>query len=167
MKTKLLLVALFSAVVINASAITYSNLWIPPTLSGTTFNLNLHVTNKYYLPGSNTITYAYNDGDFWGPTLIMNKGDVVQINLTNNLPDTTTTHWHGFHIPAIMDGGPHNTIAPGAIWSPSFYVLNQAATYWYHPHLHIRRAEIHHAVDEFVVAISRTGIAIGYVELIQ
>ena len=82
----------------------------------------------------------------------MNKGDVVQINLTNNLPDTTTTHWHGFHIPAIMDGGPHNTIAPGATWSPSFYVLNQAATYWYHPHLHmLTQNHLGHGAGGFII----------------
>ena len=44
---------------------------------------------------------------------MMRKGDFVQINLTNNLPATTTTHWHGFHIPAIMDGGPHEDIPAG------------------------------------------------------
>jgi len=66
----------------------------------------------------------------------MNKGDLVQMNVTNNLADTTMTHWHGFHIPAAMDGGPHQTVAPGATWRPSFVVMNNAATYWYHPHMH-------------------------------
>jgi bilirubin oxidase len=136
MKTKLLLATLLAVLVSNAEAITYSNLWIPPTLTGNTFNLNLHATNKYYLPGSNTITYAYNDAAFWGPTLIMTNGDNVQFYLTNNLTDTTTTHWHGFHIPAIMDGGPHEVIPAGTVWTPTFPVNNKAGTYWYHPHLH-------------------------------
>jgi bilirubin oxidase len=35
-----------------------------------------------------------------------------------------------------MDGGPHQVIAAGATWSPSFAVKNNAATYWYHPHMH-------------------------------
>ncbi|MCB0535394.1 MAG: multicopper oxidase domain-containing protein, partial [Saprospiraceae bacterium] len=34
------------------------------------------------------------------------------------------------------DGGPHTPIAAGQTWSPSFTVLDHAATYWYHPHLH-------------------------------
>ncbi len=152
MKAKLFIAGSLLAMICSLDAQTYSNLWIPPTLSGTTFNLNLHSTNKYFLPGSNTITYAYNDCNFWGPTLIMNKGDVVQIYLTNNLPDVTTTHWHGFHIPAIMDGGPHNTIAIGATWSPSFYVLNQAATYWYHPHLHmLTQNHLGHGAGGFII----------------
>ena len=114
----------------------YNTLVIPTVLTGTTFNLSLNVTNKQFFAGTPTVTYAYNGSPFGGPVLIMNHGDVVQINLTNNLPNTTTTHWHGFHIPAIMDGGPHQTIAPGKSWSPTFTVLNNAATFWFHPHLH-------------------------------
>ncbi len=127
--------------------ITYNPLTIPPTLSGSSFNLWLSETNKQFwdagaapLPilahGAPTTTYGYNGMQFWGPTLIMTNGDFVQINVTNNLIDSTTVHWHGFHIPAIMDGGPHQFIPAGTVWSPSFKVLNSAATYWYHPHLH-------------------------------
>ena len=114
----------------------YNPLIIPEVITGTTFNLNLHTATKQFLSGAATNTYAYNNMLFWGPTLIMNKGDWVQMNVTNNLPDTTTTHWHGFHIPAIMDGGPHQTIPAGTTWRPSFKVDNNAGTYWYHPHLH-------------------------------
>ena len=131
------LAVMFSAVVLSANAQTYNPLWIPPALSGTTFNLWLAQTNRAFrATGAKTVTYAFNGADFWGPTLIMNKGDVVQINMTNNLTNVTTVHWHGFHIPAIMDGGPHQMISPGTVWSPSFIVKNDAATYWYHPHLH-------------------------------
>ena len=115
---------------------TYNPLYIPDTMTGTTFNLTLDQSAKQYFTGAATQTYGYNKALFWGPTLIMKKGDLVQIHLKNNLIDTATTHWHGFHIPSIMDGGPHQTIPAGTIWSPSFYVKNNAATYWYHPHLH-------------------------------
>ncbi len=118
------------------TAQTYNPLYIPDTMTGTTFNLTLDQSSKRFFAGNATNTYGYNRALFWGPTLIMKKGDFVRINLTNNLIDTTTTHWHGFHIPAIMDGGPHQTIPPGTTWSPSFHVRNDAATYWYHPHLH-------------------------------
>ncbi len=120
---------------------TYNPLIIPEVMTGTTFNLNLHQTTKRFgntafQNTADTTTYAYNNMLFWGPTLIMNKGDWVQMNVTNNLTDTTTTHWHGFHIPAIMDGGPHQTIPAGTTWTPSFQIQNNAGTYWYHPHLH-------------------------------
>jgi bilirubin oxidase len=66
----------------------------------------------------------------------MNKGDAVKMNVTNKLNDSTTIHWHGMHLPAIMDGGPHQIIPPGTVWQPYWTVKNQAATLWYHPHLH-------------------------------
>jgi len=123
------------------AAQTYNPLIIPEVITGTTFNLNLHNTrkrfgNSTFQNTADTTTISYNNMLMWGPTLIMNKGDWVQINMTNNLSETTTTHWHGFHIPAIMDGGPHQTVPAGTTWRPSFKVDNNAGTYWYHPHLH-------------------------------
>ena len=129
-------VGVVALVPLKGWAVTYNALHIPEMLTGTNFNLWLGQTNQQYRTGAATTTYGYNGARFWGPTLVMNQGDVVQINVTNNLADTTTVHWHGFHIPAIMDGGPHQTIPAGTVWSPTFTVKNSAATYWYHPHLH-------------------------------
>lgn len=132
---KILIAILISVSVINAKA-QYNNLWIPDTLSGTTFNLNIKDTFRQIVStGQQTITGGIN-GNFWGPTLFINKGDVVHMNVKNNLNDTTTIHWHGMHLPAVMDGGPHQTIPPGTTWQPYWTVNNNAATYWYHPHLH-------------------------------
>jgi bilirubin oxidase len=125
----------------GSTAGAYNQLWIPDTLSGKTFSLTLSPSSKQLQEGAKTTTYGYNGADFWGPTLIMSKGDFVQMHVTNNLADETTAHWHGFHIPAVMDGGPHQPIAPGATWSPSFEVKNRAGTYWYHPHLHMMTQE--------------------------
>jgi bilirubin oxidase len=127
--------------VTTSAAPAYNPLIIPDTLTGPTFNLSLNQRSKQFQSGAATTTYSYNDMLFWGPTLIMNKDEWVQIHLKNNLIDTTTTHWHGFHIPAIMDGGPHQTIPGGTTWSPSFKVDNNAGTYWYHPHLHEKAQE--------------------------
>ena len=62
------------------------------------------------------------------------RGQAVTINVTNHLPDLTTTHWHGLHVSSANDGGPHSRIYPDSTWSPSFTVMNRAGTYWYHPH---------------------------------
>ena len=118
------------------TAQTYNPLNIPDTISGQTFDLTLGQSTKQFRAGAATTTYGYNGGLFWGPTLILNQGDTVQMNVTNKLTADTTVHWHGFHLPAAMDGGPHQPIAPGTTWSPTWKVLNNAATYWYHPHLH-------------------------------
>ncbi len=114
---------------------TYNELWIPDTLSGTTFNLTLMESNLQLIPGNVTITSGVNNS-FWGPTLFFNKNDEVFMNVQNSLNDETTLHWHGFHLPAVMDGGPHQVIPPGALWQPHWVVKNKAATFWYHPHLH-------------------------------
>ncbi len=121
--------------VFNASA-QYHNLWIPDTLSGTNFNLILKDTFANFRSGNQTITAGINNSKFWGPTLFLNKGDTVHMNVQNNLNDTTTIHWHGMHLPAVMDGGPHQVIPPGTLWQPYWLVNNNAATLWYHPHLH-------------------------------
>ena len=120
----------------NLYSQTYNNLWIPDTLSGTTFNLNIKDTFAQIVNnGNQTITGGIN-GKFWGPTMFINKGDVVHMNVKNNLNDSTTVHWHGMHLPAVMDGGPHQIIPPGTLWQPYWEVKNDAGTYWYHPHLH-------------------------------
>ncbi len=108
-------------------------LFIPSTITGTTFNLNIQTGTKTFFTGYTTPTYGVN-GAFLAPTLIMNKWDSVNLNVTNNLPVTTTIHWHGFHVAPEYDGGPGQLIAPATTWTPSFRVLNGAGTYWYHPH---------------------------------
>lgn len=125
----------------------HSLLWIPPLLEGTAtptgteFNLSVPATSKSFLSGKETATYSYNGAGFWGPTLVFNKGDKVTIHVNNNLSEQSTTHWHGLHVPAAMDGGPMQVVEPGALWSPTFTVMNQAATFWYHPHLHTTTAK--------------------------
>ena len=108
-------------------------LYIPPALTGTSFNLNVQQGTTVFFTGYNTPTYGIN-GVWMAPTLILNKGDSVTLNVNNNLPQTTTMHWHGLHVPAKWDGGPHQVIAAGGSWHPRIKVMNDAATYWYHPH---------------------------------
>ncbi len=119
----------------DSNAQAYNQLWIPDTLSGTNFNLTIKDTFAQLVPGNQTVTGGIN-GKFWGPTLFFNKGDVVHLNVLNKLNEATTIHWHGFHLPAVMDGGPHQVIPPGTLWQPFWEVTNNASTYWYHPHLH-------------------------------
>lgn len=110
-------------------------LFIPDTLSGTSINLSLQNGQVEFYPGFNTNTIGYNQ-NILGKTIILEKGNEVTINVTNNLSEVTTLHWHGLHVSAENDGGPHSIIEAGQTWSPSFTVLDNAATYWYHPHLH-------------------------------
>ncbi len=53
----------------------------------------------------------------------------------------TTIHWHGIHLPAAMDGGPHQPITAGATWNPYWTIDQPSATLWYHPHPHGETAD--------------------------
>ncbi len=114
---------------------TQNPLFIPDTLSGASVNLNLQYGQVEFYPGFSTNTIGYNQ-DILGPTLILEKGNDVTLNVTNNLSESTTLHWHGLHVSSENDGSPHTVIEAGQVWSPAFTVLDHAATYWYHPHLH-------------------------------
>ena len=100
-----------------------------------TYDLLMQNGSKEFIEGLLAPTSGYN-GDYLGPTLLMRKEDQVVLNVTNQLDEPTSTHWHGMHVPAAMDGGPHQMIEPGETWTASYPVLNRAGTYWYHPHLH-------------------------------
>src|SRR4051812_7456370 len=62
-------------------------------------------------------------------------GDVLEVRLTNRLPEPTTIHWHGLRVPAAMDGTDmvQRPIAPGESFTYRFR-LPDAGTFWYHPH---------------------------------
>jgi FtsP/CotA-like multicopper oxidase with cupredoxin domain len=82
-----------------------------------------------------TPTYGVN-ASYLGPTLRMPTGADVRVDVTNGLAERTTLHWHGMHVPARMDGGPHQLVEPGTTWSPRWRVRQPAATLWYHAHPH-------------------------------
>ena len=111
-------------------------LLVPPALTGPTFNLTMERGTMDFGFGGLTPTAGYN-GSFLGPTLIMERDEDVVLNVTNELGEITTTHWHGMHVSSENDGGPHTKINPGETWSPSFTVMDGGATMWYHPHLHM------------------------------
>ncbi|WP_442600211.1 multicopper oxidase family protein [Neobacillus sp. D3-1R] len=93
-----------------------------------------------FLKGKQTPTYGYN-GDFLGPVIRVKKGDEVLVKVKNSLDEATTLHWHGLEVDGDQDGGPHNGIQPGTIWTPGFKIEQPAATLWYHPHLFHKTAE--------------------------
>ncbi|HHZ96845.1 MAG TPA: bilirubin oxidase [Flavobacteriales bacterium] len=131
---KKVILSLAGVIFFAASVLSQNQLAIPPTLSGTSFNLTLQQGITSILPGAATSTMGAN-GSILGPTLIFEKGTTVNIDVDNQLPEATTIHWHGMHLPSIMDGGPHSVIEPNTVWSPSFEIMNHASTMWYHPHL--------------------------------
>ena len=126
-----------------ASATARSQLRIPPLYSGErksgerVFDLNLRHGVSRFFEGIETPTIGINQS-YLGPTLELNAGDTVRMNVTSDLPETATVHWHGFHLPARADGGPHQPIGPGGSWTARFDVRQRASMFWYHSHAHRR-----------------------------
>ncbi len=115
---------------------------IPPLDRGTVaedgvreFDLIADEGSREFRPGVSTPTWGF-DGDYLGPTLAANVGERVRIRVDNRLAVPTTVHWHGMHLPARMDGGPHQLIEPGGQWSPTWVIDQEPTTLWYHPHPH-------------------------------
>ncbi|HHH10684.1 MAG TPA: copper oxidase, partial [Sorangium sp.] len=114
-------------------------LTVPEALLGTVVNgttsydLTLQQGSSHFLNDVSTPTWGIN-GSFLGPTLRLRNGDKVRLNYTNTLGEDTTMHAHGVHLPASMDGGPHQIIKAGASWTAAFTVDQLACTNWYHPH---------------------------------
>ena len=133
MKFKTLYTAIFFLALASKFCFAQNALYIPPALTGTYFNLNVQQGTTIFYGATSTPTYGVN-GVWMAPTIIISKGDSITLNVTNSLPVRTTMHWHGLHVEAYNDGGPHQIIYPSATWSPSFKIRNNAATYWYHPH---------------------------------
>jgi CopA family copper-resistance protein len=105
-----------------------------PVLSGTNFNLNLAPQAVNYT-GRERIATAVN-GSVPGPVLRWREGDKVTLNVTNQLAETSSIHWHGIILPHEMDGVPDisfNGIGPGETFRYQFD-LKQSGTYWYHSH---------------------------------
>ncbi|HEY8474462.1 MAG TPA: multicopper oxidase domain-containing protein [Natronosporangium sp.] len=127
----------------NLGTLSFHNpLRIPPLLDPVAggddrkrFELTLQEGQSEFLPGTRTATWGAN-GPYLGPTVRVSRGERVELAVTNQLPETTTLHWHGMHLPAEMDGGPHQPIEPGQTWRPRWTVDQPATTLWYHPHLH-------------------------------
>ncbi|RVC76020.1 DUF4396 domain-containing protein [Mesorhizobium sp. M4A.F.Ca.ET.022.05.2.1] len=99
------------------------------------FELRPSVIRWQILPNVAVDAYAYN-GQIPGPRIHIRQGDKVRINVTNDLPEETTIHWHGMILPNQMDGPAEITqapIEPGRTYSYEF-TATQHGTYFYHPH---------------------------------
>ncbi|MBI1927829.1 copper oxidase [Candidatus Poribacteria bacterium] len=80
--------------------------------------------------------YTYN-GQVPGPTIRVTEGDTVKVTVQNRLPEPTSIHWHGLHLPFEQDGAaPLNQkpIQPGEVYTYEF-MASHAGTFMYHPHV--------------------------------
>ncbi|MFD1514401.1 MULTISPECIES: multicopper oxidase family protein [Halomarina] len=83
-----------------------------------------------------TTTWLY-EGQFPGPELRVQEGDVLSVELNNDLDAETTIHWHGVPVPNSVDGVPEVTQEPVASSDSFTYTFRAepAGTYFYHSHV--------------------------------
>jgi suppressor of ftsI len=85
------------------------------------------------------ITAMVYNGSLPGPTYHVYPGDKVEIDLVNNLNESTNLHFHGMHVsPANNSDNIFLDVAPGKTQN---YTINipknhDPGTNWYHSHLH-------------------------------
>ena len=105
------------------------------------FNLEINEGVRSFIDGLPANTYYMGESgikssfQYLGPTLRMSDGGNIEINYKNNLKEATTIHGHGMHVPAEMDGTPHQIIYPDQTWTAKYKVNQVACTNWYHPHI--------------------------------
>jgi len=79
---------------------------------------------------------SYN-GVYPGPVLQAEVGQEIVVHFENHTLQDTTVHWHGLRISDQMDGSPRIQ-EPVAALDGTFtyrFMLPDAGTYWYHPHV--------------------------------
>ncbi|HVW32360.1 MAG TPA: multicopper oxidase domain-containing protein [Acidimicrobiia bacterium] len=109
----------------------------PKVLSDGTkeFDLTAKIVDWEMEPGKTVKAWTYN-GVVPGPTLKVAVGDKVKVVLTNELPESTSIHFHGLKTPNDMDGVPDITqapIKPGQTFTYTFTAQGPAVG-MYHSH---------------------------------
>ena len=87
--------------------------------------------------GEVTVRMLGYNGSIPGPTLKVQQGSEIIVQVTNNGDLDTTVHWHGLRLENKYDGVPHETQAPIPVGGEFTYRIQfpDAGLYWYHPHI--------------------------------
>ncbi|MGD2168172.1 MAG: multicopper oxidase domain-containing protein, partial [Gammaproteobacteria bacterium] len=94
------------------------------------------VSSVEIVPGHETPVWTYG-GSIPGPLIRAKVGDRLIVHFHNDLPEATSIHWHGLRVSNAMDGVPGVTQDPvesGGDFRYEF-ILRDAGTFWYHPHI--------------------------------
>jgi FtsP/CotA-like multicopper oxidase with cupredoxin domain len=86
--------------------------------------------------GETTVRMLAYNGSIPGPTLNVDQGSTVTVNVTNHGDLEATVHWHGLRLENRYDGT-HDTQAPIPVGESFRYLVHfpDPGAYWYHPHI--------------------------------
>jgi FtsP/CotA-like multicopper oxidase with cupredoxin domain len=99
------------------------------------FVANRDVNVTIETPNGSWITpmWRYNNNPL--PLVVRtNRNYDMTLKLDNQLDENTTIHWHGFKVPADMDGGPDFPVVSKSSKTYSFKMQQPSAPLWFHPH---------------------------------
>ena len=100
-----------------------------------TLTANKDVNVTISTPEGNWVTSMWRYNNEQLPVIIKTtRGYDMNLTLNNQLDANSTIHWHGFKIPAHMDGGPDIPVSPNTTKSYTFKMQQSAAPLWFHPH---------------------------------
>ncbi len=105
-----------------------------PEIRGNTISLIIAET-PFHIDNIDAAATTIN-GSIPGPLIRLQEGQDVTLNVTNNLKEDSSIHWHGILLPPNMDGVPGVSFAgigPGTTFTYQF-PIKQSGTYWYHSH---------------------------------
>jgi FtsP/CotA-like multicopper oxidase with cupredoxin domain len=99
--------------------------------------LDLRVAPLAKQIGDATVRMLAYNGSIPGPTLKVQQGSELVVNVTNHGDLETTAHWHGLRLDNRNDGVPNETQAPIPVGGSFEYRLQfpDPGLYWYHPHI--------------------------------
>jgi manganese oxidase len=100
------------------------------------FDLEVGHVRTEFIPGRVVDAWGFN-GSVPGPTIQVNEGDRVRLNVHNRLPEPFSMHWHGLEIPNDMDGMPgiSQDVIPSEGRFTYEFTLKQNGTFFYHSHM--------------------------------
>jgi FtsP/CotA-like multicopper oxidase with cupredoxin domain len=99
--------------------------------------LELRVSPVAKRLGDTTVRMLGYNGSIPGPTLKVQQGTEIIVNVSNQGDLDTTVHWHGLRLENKYDGVPHETQAPIPVGGEFTYRIQfpDPGLYWYHPHI--------------------------------
>ena len=102
---------------------------------GDSFDLDIRPVRKKI--GDAEVRMLGYNGSIPGPTLLVDQGSEITVNVKNDGDVDATVHWHGLRLENRYDGVPEETQAPIAPGGTFSYRLRfpDPGLYWYHPHI--------------------------------